>query len=70
METESLDLVLGARVYSDDDATEFINVSEKLFDFYQQEIDYDPAMEETPVYENEQREVKEEKTYAMSTADI
>lgn len=70
VDAASYDLKLGARIYASEDATEFVAVTEKNFDLYQEEVEYKPEYEEPPVYEAPQKESKEEKQVEISPEKV
>lgn len=47
----TIDMKIGARFYADDDATEFLAVDGKVFDWFNEVISYDAAYEIEPVYD-------------------
>lgn len=62
-----LDMTVGARIYENNDATEFYSTPEKWFDWYQSELEFSEELKVVPVYELEtaKPKVNEEKKFEV-----
>lgn len=65
-----MDLAVGARVYTNNDDQNFAALPQHEFDWYNSPMEYSAELEEEPVYENEQVQVAEEKTFTMDASDV
>ena len=67
----TLDLEIGARIYIDQDATEFFTTTENWFDWYQSTIVYSAELEVVPVYDKERAQpvVHVKAEFAVDLAD-
>lgn len=58
MPTIYVDMQMGARIYENNDATEFTSTNEKYFDWYRKGMEYNDDLEKEPAYGETQAEVK------------
>lgn len=53
LDPANFNLKVGARLYESDDATDFLTISEKLYDWLQFEIEFSEELQVEPVYVKE-----------------
>lgn len=64
------EMQMGVRFYADSDATTFVSTGQPSFEWYREEMKFDPELNEEPVYEDKQTKKQAEEVFEITVEDV